>query len=157
MTQLAEGMSLKDGSTVLAKIASAHSNASMCIEREAHMSVSTSGCLWDTLVLTPLLSTRLERMAVNSNSSNVALRIIDFFSIPRANGDCVVLLLVHPGLNLLGRYFPPSKVNDLLLADMSRQRTPAVHGDAYMANAEEPLLVEDMEPMEVMDLASFLE
>ena len=39
MTQLAEGMSLKDGSSVLAKIASAHSNASMCIEREAHMQV----------------------------------------------------------------------------------------------------------------------
>ena len=39
MTLLAEGMSLKDGSSVLAKIASAHSNASMCIEREAHMSV----------------------------------------------------------------------------------------------------------------------
>lgn len=39
MTYLAEGMSLKDGSAVLAKIAFAHSNASMCIEREAHMSV----------------------------------------------------------------------------------------------------------------------
>lgn len=38
MTLLAEGMSLKDGSSVLAKIASAHSNASMCLEREAHMS-----------------------------------------------------------------------------------------------------------------------
>lgn len=39
MTLLAEGMSLKDGSNVLAKIASAHSNASMLIEREAHMCV----------------------------------------------------------------------------------------------------------------------
>ena len=39
MTQLAEGVGLKDGSSVLAKIASAHSNASMCIEREAHMQV----------------------------------------------------------------------------------------------------------------------
>ena len=37
MTLLAEGMSLKDGSSVLAKIAAAHTNASMCIEREAHM------------------------------------------------------------------------------------------------------------------------
>lgn len=40
MTLLAEGVSLKDGSNVLAKIATAHSNASICIEREAHMSVS---------------------------------------------------------------------------------------------------------------------
>lgn len=37
MTLLAEGVSLKDGSNILAKIASAHSNASMCLEREAHM------------------------------------------------------------------------------------------------------------------------
>lgn len=42
MTLLAEGMSLKDGSNVLAKIASAHSNASMLIEREAHMCVSNA-------------------------------------------------------------------------------------------------------------------
>lgn len=39
MTLLAEGVSLKDGSNVLAKIAPAHSNASMMIEREAHMYV----------------------------------------------------------------------------------------------------------------------
>ena len=39
MTLLAEGMSLKDGSNVLAKIAAAHTNVSMCIEREAHMYV----------------------------------------------------------------------------------------------------------------------
>lgn len=39
MTLLAEGMSLKDGSSVLAKIVAAHTNASMCIEREAHLSV----------------------------------------------------------------------------------------------------------------------
>lgn len=39
MTLLAEGISLKDGSNVLAKIASSYSNASMCLEREAHMCV----------------------------------------------------------------------------------------------------------------------
>ena len=37
MTILAEGNSLKDGSSVLAKIAPAQSNGSMCLEREAHM------------------------------------------------------------------------------------------------------------------------
>ena len=36
-TLVAEGVSLKDGSKVLAKIATAHSNGSMCLEREAHM------------------------------------------------------------------------------------------------------------------------
>ena len=40
MTLLSEGTSLKDGTNVLAKIAPAHSNASMCLEREAHVYVS---------------------------------------------------------------------------------------------------------------------
>lgn len=39
-TQLAEGNSLKDGSSVIAKIAPAHTNASVCLQREAHMYVS---------------------------------------------------------------------------------------------------------------------
>jgi hypothetical protein len=34
---LAEGNSLTDGANVLAKIVPAQSNASMCLEREAHM------------------------------------------------------------------------------------------------------------------------
>jgi hypothetical protein len=42
MTDLAEGNSLKDGSNVLAKIAPAQSNASMCLEREAHMFVNST-------------------------------------------------------------------------------------------------------------------
>ena len=82
--------------------------------------------------------------------------MIDFFGISKPNGDCVVLLLMHPGLNLLGRYFPPSKVNDLLLADVSRTRPSSSHGDVYMMGIEEPE-IEEMEPMEIMDLASFLE
>lgn len=83
--------------------------------------------------------------------------MIDFFSVPKSNGDCVVLLLVHPGLNLLGRYFPPSKVNDLLLADVSRTRPSSSHADVYMMGIEEPDIIEEMDPMDVMDLASFLE
>ena len=96
-------------------------------------------------------------MSANTESTNVTLRMIDFFNIPKANGDCVVLLLVHPGLNLLGRYFPRSKVNDLLLADVSRTRPTPSQGDIYMMGVEEPDMIEDMEPMEIMDLASFLE
>jgi len=34
---LAEGNSLTDGANILAKIVPAQSNASMCLEREAHM------------------------------------------------------------------------------------------------------------------------
>jgi hypothetical protein len=82
--------------------------------------------------------------------------MIDFFKIPRENGDCVVLLLVHPGLNLLGRYLPPSKVNDLLLADISRVRS-ASHVDAYMLGTEDADVAEEMEAFDIMDLASFLE
>ncbi|CCM01303.1 uncharacterized protein FIBRA_03352 [Fibroporia radiculosa] len=133
---LAEGTSLKDGSSVLAKIVPAHSNASMCIEREAHI---------------------LDRMSTSPESSSTTLRTIEFFSIPRSNGDCVVLLLVHPGLNILGRYFPPHKVNDLLLGDISRARPPPSHTDILMMGMEEPYNVEEVEAIEIMDLASFLE
>ncbi|KAH8086606.1 histidine kinase [Cristinia sonorae] len=136
MTLLAEGMSLKDGSNVLAKIAPAHSNASMIIEREAHI---------------------LERISESPESANIALRMIDFFSIPKSNGDCIILLLAHPGLNLLARYFPASKVNPLLLADISRTRPFNSHPDIYMMGTEEPELFEEMDPMDIMDLASFLE
>jgi hypothetical protein len=41
LTQLAEGSSLKDGSNVIAKIAPSHTNASVCLQREAHMYVTT--------------------------------------------------------------------------------------------------------------------
>ncbi|KAF4623556.1 hypothetical protein D9613_002054 [Agrocybe pediades] len=137
MTILAEGNSLKDGSNVLAKIAPAQSNGSMCLEREAHI---------------------LGRMASSSEGYSTALRMIDFLKIPRESGDCVVLLLVHPGLNLLGRYLPPSKVNDLLVADISRPRPPLTsHLDAFMTDLEEPDISEEMEAFDIMDLASFLE
>ena len=50
-TLVAEGVSLKDGSRVLAKIAAAHSNGSMCLEREAHMWVHTAVSLSNPLKL----------------------------------------------------------------------------------------------------------
>lgn len=99
----------------------------------------------------------LEQLSTSPDTSIVALRLIDFFTVPKANGDCVVLLVAHPGLNLLGRYFPPSKVNDLLLADVVRTRPSSVPADIYMMGTEEPAMFEEMDPMDVMDLASFLE
>lgn len=154
MTILAEGSSLKDGSNVLAKIAPANSNGSMYLEREAHMYVQ-----W-ILVLFPythLFLLRLGRITTSTERYGTALRLIDFFKIPRESGDCVVLLLVHPGLNILGRYLPPSKVNDLLLADVARIRPSSSLGDIYMTSMEGMDLMEEMEVFDIMDLATFLE
>jgi len=83
--------------------------------------------------------------------------MIEVFNIPPDSGDCVVLLLVHPGLNLLGRYLPPSKINDLLLADVLSARPTSSHGDVYMVGIKEADVMEEMEALDIMDLASFLE
>ncbi|KAJ7071393.1 hypothetical protein C8F01DRAFT_1110373 [Mycena amicta] len=136
LTLLAEGSSLKDESNVLAKIAPTQSNGSMCLEREAHI---------------------LGRLATTPEASSHVLRLIDFFNIPKDSGDVVVLLLVHPGLNLLGRYLPPAKINDLLLPDLSRLRPQSSHGDAYMMDIEEPNLLDEVGGFDIMDLATFLE
>ncbi|KAF8665081.1 hypothetical protein AX16_000549 [Volvariella volvacea WC 439] len=163
MTLLAEGNSLKDGSNVLAKIAPAQSNGSMCLEREAHilgkLAHSTS-------------HTKLPPHAGVMTSTNCVLRMIDFLKVPKESGDCVVLLLGHPGPNLLGKYIPPSKVNDLLLPDQSKSRPAAgastssgagmmdlggSGGDIHMAGVDEGDLMDDLEPTDIMDLASFLE
>lgn len=100
---------------------------------------------------------RLGRLAASTEGYGTALRMIDFFKIPRGSGDCMILLLVHPGLNLLGRYLPPSKINDLLLTDGTRMRPSPTQGDIHMMNADEGDLLDDMESFDIMDLASFLE
>lgn len=83
--------------------------------------------------------------------------MIDFLEIPREYGDSVVLILAHPGLNLLGKYLPPPKINDLLLADISRVRPASSHDDVYMMGIEEPEVADEVEAFDIMDLASFLE
>ena len=93
-------------------------------------------------------------MATSSESINATLRLIEFFTIRRSQGDCVVLLLVHPGVNSLGRYYPPAKVNDILLGEISRVR-PLSHGDMYMMNDSD--MTGEMEACDMMDLATFLE
>lgn len=92
-------------------------------------------------------------MATSSESINATLRLIEFFTIPRSQGDCVVSLLVHPGVNSLGRYYPPVKVNDILLGDMSRVRSLS-HGDMYMMDDSDMV---EVEACDMMDLATFLE
>ncbi|KAF8272384.1 histidine kinase [Lactarius quietus] len=133
LTQLAEGSSLKDGSTVIAKIAPAHTNASVCLQREAHI---------------------LARMQTSPEALSTTLFLVDFISISRSNGDCVVLLLAHPGPNLLGRYLPLSRINALLLAEPPLSRVSASQGDVFMSEIGEG---GDVENTDTMDLATFLE
>ncbi|KAI0271645.1 histidine kinase [Gloeopeniophorella convolvens] len=136
LTQLAEGSSLKDGTNVIAKIAPAHTNASMCLQREAHI---------------------LGRMQTSPEALSTMLRFIDLISISRSNGDCVVLLLVHPGPNLLARYLPLSRINALLLADPTPAHFPASQGDVFMGELGEGSTMRDVENTDTMDLATFLE
>ena len=96
-------------------------------------------------------------MGSSTDGHNTTLRMIEFCHIAREHGDCVVLLLVHPGINILGRYLPPSKVNDLLLADVARTSPTVLHGDVSMINNEDLDLTDQMEAFDIMDLASFLE
>jgi len=104
-------------------------------------------------VLSVLKSTSLGRMATSSESINATLRLIEFFTIRRSQGDCVVLLLVHPGVNSLGRYYPSTKVNAILLGETSRVHTLS-HGDMYAIGG---LDMEEVESCDMMDLATFLE
>lgn len=96
-------------------------------------------------------------MGSSTDGYNSTLRMIEFCNIAREHGDCVVLLLVHPGINILGRYLPPSKVNDLLLADVTRTEPAASHGGVSMISNEDSHLTNQMEAFDIMDLASFLE
>ncbi len=83
--------------------------------------------------------------------------MLDYLKIPPEHGDCVVLVLAHPGINLLGRYLPAHKVNDLLLVEPTRTRALPL-GDVTMKGNEEVIEIgEDMEGYDIMDLASFLE
>lgn len=154
MTILAEGNSLKDGSNVLAKIAPAQSNASMCLEREAHMYDR-----FKTRVSPEIyIDDSLGKLAGTPEGNSASLRMLDYLKIPREHGDCVVLLLAHPGANLLGRYLPAHKVNDLLLVEPVRTRTLLTSGDLSTADNEGVMEVgEDMDGYDIMDLASFLE
>lgn len=149
MTLLAEGNSLKDGSNVLAKIAPAHSNGSVCLEREAHMYVDQLSFLGNTHP-----KSRLTKLVTRPSA---ALQLIDIFNIDRENGDVLVLLLSHPGPNLLGRYFPQGRINDLLLPVHHSLNTAdsAVNSSTFKESGSET--EEDAENVDVMDLASFIQ
>ena len=98
----------------------------------------------------------LTRMAVSTDGYSTTLRVIDFLEIPAEYGDAVVLVVMHPGLNLLGRYLPAKKVNDLLLADVWHVPAASPLTDVYMRSVDEPEWNE-ARAFDIMDLASFLE
>ena len=98
-------------------------------------------------------------MQTSPEALSTSLRSIDLVSIPRSNGDCVVLLLVHPGPNLLGRYLPLSRINALLLAVPPLSRISTSQGDVFMSESSEieGSAFGDVENTDTMDLATFLE
>jgi hypothetical protein len=95
-------------------------------------------------------------MQTSPEALSTTLRLIDLKCISRSNGDCVVLLLAHPGPNLLGRYLPLSRINALLLAEPSLSRLTTAQGlaDVFMSEVGE---AGDVESTDTMDLATFLE
>lgn len=93
-------------------------------------------------------------MQTSPEALSTTLSLVDFISISRSNGDCVVLLLAHPGPNLLGRYLPLSRINALLLAEPPLARLSVSMGDVFMGEVDEG---GDVENTDTMDLATFLE
>lgn len=79
---------------MLAKIAPAHSNSAICLGRE--------------VIINNQLSSLPE-------GTRIALSIAEALTIPKAAGDCEVVVYLNPGVNALGRYFPNGSINDLLL------------------------------------------
>jgi hypothetical protein len=96
-------------------------------------------------------------MQTSTEASSTTLLLIDLISISRVNGDCVVLLLAHPGPNLLGRYLPLSRINALLLAEPPLSRLSSPQGDVFMNELGEGGALRDVESTDMMDLATFLE
>jgi hypothetical protein len=106
------------------------------------------------------------------------LSFIDFITISRTSGDCVVLLVENPGLNQLARFFPSlvhgghsstsahrhacsAIVNPFLLADTpvpSPPRPISRHGADDMSMSEDvPIPAFEFQTSDIMDLSSFLE
>ena len=115
-------------------------------------------CVPNSTLVNIILSAaiRMQHIALNAEASRSTLRLIDFFTIPKHNGDSVILLLSHPGVNTLGRYFSPSKVNDLLLT----KQTPPPQPDVYKIGMVPELEDKDQssaEDLSVMDLTTFME
>ena len=100
------------------------------------------------------LTLRMQQIATSADASRSTLRFIDYFTIPKQNGNSVVLLLSHPGINTLGRYFSPSQVNDLLLTKQTSPPPSNSRDISMRPEDEDQGLPEDLS---AMDLTTFLE
>jgi hypothetical protein len=96
-------------------------------------------------------------MQTSPEALSTTLRLIDVISVSRSNGDCVVLLLVHPGPNLLSRYLPLSRINALLLAEPPLSGVSTPQADVFMDDVDDDGALRDTENTDTMDLATFLE
>lgn len=94
----------------------------------------------------------LDRLSGFSEATIIVLRVIDLMTLPKESGDCVILLLSHPGPNLLGHYFPQPVVNELLLGHSTDTRPST---DVYVVG--DPETQDIFNVFGSMDLASFLE
>ena len=129
--------------------ARAYKRVCMSSTRSAHVRFHTA-----FLRVLDRCASSLARMETSPEALSTTLSLVDFISISRSNGDCVVLLLAHPGPNLLGRYLPLSRINALLLAEPPLSRISASQGDVFMGEISEG---GDNETTDTMDLATFLE
>ncbi|KAL7411025.1 hypothetical protein BDY24DRAFT_371574 [Mrakia frigida] len=114
-TVLAVGTSLEDGSHVLAKIAKNGSLGAVVVERETHI---------------------LSCLGNNLEASGKTMRIVDYFVIPPGQGDAVVLILKHPGRNLLSTFFPSSD-QSIFLCSLD----PTSHGEDIAMSKEEMAMI----------------
>lgn len=111
--------------------------------------------------VTNLLLLRLRRISASPDAPGRALSLVDIFTIPKANGDSTVLLLSHPGTNMLGQFFSVPKVNEIILANSSTDRTHSIKDEYKVAMDEERGDGEDVDSQSQsprhMDLITFFE
>lgn len=94
-------------------------------------------------------------MAAIPEAANTTLKLLEALTLPPHAGDCVVLILMHPGHNALSRFFPSSRMNDLLLAGTSPQ--PTDEADMLLDPPVESKPLAESESWDAMDIATFLE
>ena len=51
----------------------------------------------------------VNKLGESSEALSTTLRLIEFITVLRNAGDCIVILFIDPGPNLLAHYFPHSK------------------------------------------------
>lgn len=84
------------------------------------------------------------------------MRLVDNYTLPSEGGNVIVLIVSHPGENHLARYFPPSRINDLLLPGKLPERVLISGEDTIMESAD-GFFDDYTTSFDIIDIASFLE